>query len=111
MPGSPVLTIISSVTSGLVWASAGIETSVARKIAIVAIDVLNGASLLFLLLFAIFTQASAFWTGGIERPVAFIAAAPDKTAPDNPAAARSDGAGTRGANALRFEIPRAPRFP
>jgi hypothetical protein len=47
MPGSPVLTIVSSVTSGLVCADAGTETSMARKMPKVAIEVLNDASLLF----------------------------------------------------------------
>src|SRR3954467_5447658 len=50
MPGSAVFTIISSVTRALVCASAGIEMSVARKKPAVAIEILNGASLTFLVL-------------------------------------------------------------
>src|SRR5258705_8764959 len=50
MPGSAVFTIISSVTRALVCASAGIEMSVARKKPAVAIEILNGASLMFLVL-------------------------------------------------------------
>ena len=45
MPGSDVLTIISSVTRALVCATAGIEMSVARKKLAVAIESLNVASL------------------------------------------------------------------
>jgi hypothetical protein len=47
MPGSAVLTIISSVTRALVCASAGIETRVARKKLAAAIEILNVASLVF----------------------------------------------------------------
>ena len=45
MPGSDVLTIISSVTRALVCASAGIEMSVARKKPAIAIESFNVASL------------------------------------------------------------------
>ena len=45
MPGSDVLTIISSVTRALVCATAGIEMSVARKKLAVAIESFNVASL------------------------------------------------------------------
>ena len=45
MPGSAVLTIISSVTNALVCASAGIERRVARKKPAVAIESFNVASL------------------------------------------------------------------
>jgi hypothetical protein len=50
MPGSAVFTIISSVTKALVCASAGIEMRVARKKPAVAIEILNGASLMLLVL-------------------------------------------------------------
>jgi hypothetical protein len=45
MPGSAVLTIISSVTRALVCASAGTETSVARKKLAAVIESFNVASL------------------------------------------------------------------
>src|SRR6266545_3540251 len=72
MPASAVLTIISSVTRALVCASAGIEMRAARNKPAAAIEILNGASLMFLVL--LLTQRNGNSRDGASnsRPVRVV---------------------------------------
>src|SRR5215213_10203867 len=69
MPGSEVLTIISSVTRVLVCASAGIEMSVARNKPAAAIEIFNGASLMFLVLLVTQRNGNSRDGASNSRPV------------------------------------------